>query len=91
MPVCLNLSLESLFLCWKTLVTSFQSLLANHSSLKIPFRRQIIHILKNRDASWKFCDEVRNYTDKPITGVGGPNQPDFIEEQLANGRITQPP
>lgn len=28
------------------------------------------------------------YTDKPITGVGGLNQPDFVEQQLASGRIT---
>ena len=32
--------------------------------------------------------EVRRYTDKPITGVGGLNQPDFVEQQLASGRIT---
>lgn len=36
----------------------------------------------------KFCDEVRQYTDKPITGVGGLTQPDFVEQQLASGRIS---
>ncbi len=43
---------------------------------------------KEQGCFLKFCDEVRRYTDKPITGVGGLNQPDFVEQQLANGRIT---
>ena len=35
----------------------------------------------------KFCDEVRQYTNLPICGVGGLTDPDFVEKQLADGRI----
>ena len=35
----------------------------------------------------KFCDEVRQYTELPICGVGGLNDPDLVEQQLASGRI----
>ena len=35
----------------------------------------------------KFCDEVRRYTSVPLCGVGGLNDPDFVEQQLASGRI----
>lgn len=69
-------------------VTSFHVTLANHSSLEdtIPPARH--PYFKEQGCFLKFCDEVRKYTDRPITGVGGLNQPDFIEKQLANGRIT---
>jgi len=30
---------------------------------------------------------VRQYTDLPICGVGGLNDPDLVEQQLASGRI----
>lgn len=35
----------------------------------------------------KYCDETRKYTKLPICGVGGLSSPDFIEEQIKNGRI----
>lgn len=69
-------------------VTSFHVTLANHSSLEDTIPPANHPYFKEQGCFLKFCDEVRNYTDKPITGVGGLNQPDFIEEQLANGRIT---
>lgn len=31
---------------------------------------------------------MRSFTTKPITGVGGLTSPDFVEAQLAAGRIT---
>ena len=30
---------------------------------------------------------MRQYTDLPICGVGGLNDPDLVEQQLASGRI----
>ena len=69
-------------------VTSFHVTLANHSSLEDTIPPANHPYFKEQGCFLKFCDEVRNYTDKPITGVGGLNQPDFIEKQLANGRIT---
>ena len=35
----------------------------------------------------RYCDQVRQYTALPLCGVGGLTDPDFVEEQLASGRI----
>ena len=43
---------------------------------------------KEQGCFLKFCDEVRQFTDKPITGVGGLTDPAFVDDQLASGRIT---
>ena len=69
-------------------VTSFHVTLANHSSLEDTIPPANHPYFKEQGCFLKFCDEVRQYTDKPITGVGGLNQPDFVEQQLASGRIT---
>ena len=69
-------------------VTSFHVTLANHSSLEDTIPPAKHPYFKEQGCFLKFCDEVRKYTDKPITGVGGLNDPDFIENQLACGRIT---
>ena len=69
-------------------VTSFHVTLANHSSLEDTIPPAKHPYFKEQGCFLKFCDEVRQYTDKPITGVGGLNQPDFVEQQLASGRIT---
>ena len=69
-------------------VTSFHVTLANHSSLEDTIPPANHPYFKEQGCFLKFCDEVRRYTDKPITGVGGLNQPDFVEQQLASGRIT---
>ena len=34
-----------------------------------------------------FCDQVRRLTDRPVCGVGGLTDPDFIEQQLSSGRV----
>lgn len=68
-------------------VTSFHVTLANHSSLEDTIPPANHPYFKEQGCFLKFCDEVRQYTDKPITGVGGLNQPDFVEQQLASGRI----
>ena len=69
-------------------VTSFHVTLANHSSLEDTIPPANHPYFKEQGCFLKFCDEVRQYTYKPITGVGGLNQPDFVEQQLASGRIT---
>ena len=69
-------------------VTSFHVTLANHSSLEDTIPPTNHPYFKEQGCFLKFCDEVCQYTDKPITGVGGPNQPDFVEQQLACGRIS---
>ena len=69
-------------------VTSFHVTLANHSSLEDTIPPANHPYFKGQGCFLKFCDEVRQYTDKPITGVGGLNQPDFVEQQLTSGRIT---
>ena len=69
-------------------VTSFHVTLANHSSLEDTIPPANHPYFKEQGCFLKFCDEVRRYTDKPITGVGGLNQPDFVEQQLASGCIT---
>ena len=68
-------------------VTSFHVTLANHSSLEDTIPPRNHPYFKDEGCFLKFCDEVRRYTDKPITGVGGLSDPDFVEEQLASGRI----
>ncbi|WP_419517941.1 bilirubin reductase [Gemmiger sp.] len=69
-------------------VTSFHVTLANHSSLEDTIPPANHPYFKGEGCFLKFCDEVRQYTDKPITGVGGLTNPDFVEAQLASGRIT---
>lgn len=69
-------------------VTSFHVTLANHSSLEDTIPPANHPYFKEQGCFLKFCDEVRQYTDKPITGVGGLTQPDFVEQQLASERIS---
>ena len=69
-------------------VTSFHVTLANHSSLEDTIPPANHPYFKEQGCFLKFCDEVRQYTDKPITGVGWLNLPDFVEQQLGIRRIT---
>ena len=50
-------------------VTSFHVTLANHSSLEDTIPPANHPYFKEQGCFLKFCDEVRRYTDKPITGV----------------------
>ena len=68
-------------------VTSFHVTLANHGNLEdtIPPKR---HPDFGAEGCFlPFCDEVRTLTHKPVCGVGGLTDPDFIEAQLRAGRI----
>ena len=69
-------------------VTSFHVTLANHSSLEDTIPPANHPYFKGEGCFLKYCDEVRSFTAKPITGVGGLTSPDFVEAQLAAGRIT---
>lgn len=68
-------------------VTSFHVTLANHSYLG-----DVIPGAKHPDFGQegcflKFCDMVRRHTRLPLCGVGGLTSPDFLEQQLRDGRI----
>lgn len=68
-------------------VTSFHVTLANHSALQdtIPPAN---HPDFGEEGCFLFlCDMVRQYTRLPVCGVGGLTDPDFVERQLAEGRI----
>ena len=68
-------------------VTSFHVTLANHSALTdtIPPAN---HPDFGEEGCFLFlCDIVRQYTRLPVCGVGGLTDPDFVERQLAEGRI----
>lgn len=68
-------------------VTSFHVTLANHSALENTIPPANHPYFGQPGCFLKFCDEVRQYTQLPICGVGGLNDPDFVEQQLASGRI----
>ena len=68
-------------------VTSFHVTLANHSALENTIPPANHPDFGQPGCFLKFCDEVRQYTALPICGVGGLNDPDFVEQQLASGRI----
>jgi len=68
-------------------VTSFHVTLANHSALENTIPSAKHPYFSEPGCFLKFCDEVRKYTALPLCGVGGLNAPDFVEQQLAGGRI----
>ena len=67
--------------------TSFHVTLANHSDLENTIPPKNHPYFSEPGCFLKFCDEVRQYTNLPICGVGGLTDPDFVEKQLADGRI----
>ena len=68
-------------------VTSFHVTLANHSALENTIPPASHPAFGQPGCFLKFCDAVRQYTRLPLCGVGGLNDPDFVEQQLASGRI----
>ena len=67
--------------------TSFHVTLANHSALENTIPPASHPAFGQPGCFLKFCDAVRQYTRLPLSGVGGLNDPDFVEPQLASGRI----
>lgn len=68
-------------------VDSFHVALANHSKLTDIIPPAGHPYFKGEGCFLNYCDQVRRYTDLPVCGVGGLSTPDFVEEQLASGRI----
>lgn len=68
-------------------VTSFHVALANHSKLTDTIPPQNHPYFSQEGCFLRYCDEVRKLTDLPICGVGGLTDPDFVEQQLVQGRI----
>ena len=68
-------------------VTSFHVALANHSSLGTPYRPPRTPALGRRDASCPTATWSVNIPVCPSAGRGTDAVSDFVEEQLASGRI----
>lgn len=68
-------------------VTSFHVTLANHSALENTIPPASHPFFNQPGCFLKFCDEARRYTKLPLCGVGGLNDPDFLEQQLSSERI----
>ena len=68
-------------------VTSFHVTLANHGKLSDTIPPKNHPEFGAEGCFLKFCDQVRRLTKLPVCGVGGLTDPDFVEEQLKNGRM----
>lgn len=68
-------------------VTSFHVALANHSRLEDTIPAAGHPEFGGEGCFLPFCDAVRQYTSLPVCGVGGLTRPEFVEEQLAAGRV----
>lgn len=68
-------------------VTSFHVALADHCNLSDTIPPASHPEFGAEGCFLKFCDRVRALTRCPVCGVGGLTDPDFIEAQLAAGRI----
>lgn len=68
-------------------VTSFHVTLADHGDLSDTIPPKNHPAFGAEGCFLPFCDKVRALTDKPVCGVGGLTDPDFIETQLRSGRI----
>lgn len=66
---------------------SFHVTLANHSALTDTIPPKTHPVFGAEGCFLFLADEVRKYTQLPLCGVGGLTSPDFVEEQLAKGRI----
>ena len=68
-------------------VTSFHVTLANHGELSDTIPPVKHPFFSEEGCFLRYCDVVRKYTDLPVCGVGGLSSPEFVERQLASGRI----
>lgn len=68
-------------------VTSFHVTLANHCALEDTIPSKNHPYFAEEGCFLKFADEVRAHTSLPICAVGGFTSPDFVENQLACGRV----
>ena len=68
-------------------INCFHVTLANHSSLSDTIPPANHPYFGKEGCFLPFADKVKKYTARPVCGVGGLSNPDFIEKQLASGRI----
>lgn len=68
-------------------VTSFHVTLANHGALEDVIPPANHPCFGEEGCFLPYCDLVRRYTRLPVCGVGGLTSPDYIEAQLAGGRV----
>lgn len=68
-------------------VTSFHVTLADHGQLTDTIPPKNHPAFAQEGCFLPYVDQVRRYTTLPICGVGGLTDPDFVEAQLASGRI----
>ena len=68
-------------------VTSFHVTLADHGKLEDTIPPHDHPAFSAEGCFLPFCDQVRAFTSLPLCGVGGLSDPDFVEAQLASGRI----
>lgn len=68
-------------------VTCFHVALANHGALSDTIPPANHPHFSQEGCFLGYCDAVRALTKLPICGVGGLTLPDFVETQLAQGRI----
>lgn len=68
-------------------IDCFHVTLANHSSLSDTIPPASHPYFGKEGCFLPFADKVKQYTERPVCGVGGLTDPDFIEKQLASGRI----
>ena len=68
-------------------VNSFHVVLADHSSLTDTIPPANHPYFGEEGCFLRYCDCVRKITKLPVCGVGGLTDPDFVEQQLADGRI----
>lgn len=68
-------------------VTSFHVALADHSALEDTIPPASHPYFGAEGCFLPFCDQVKALTRLPVCGVGGLTDPDFVERQLAAGRI----
>ena len=68
-------------------VTSFHVTLADHCNLSDTIPPASHPVFGAEGCFLHFCDEVRALTRCPVCGVGGLTDPDFVEAQLAAGRV----
>lgn len=68
-------------------VTSFQVTLANHGELTDTIPPANHPYFGAEGCFLPLCDQVRKWTHLPVCGVGGLTDPEFVEQQLQDGRV----
>lgn len=68
-------------------VTSFHVTLANHGKLTDTIPAASHPHFGKEGCFLPYCDEVKKLTGLPVCGVGGLTSPDFVEQQIGEGRI----